>query len=528
LIVAAAPASAQPITLVDRAADDGLGAVTAPGSAWAGAGIAFVDLDGDRWPDLYFGGAKGGPDWLCLNRHGHFDCQPVPGTMNQQDVVAIAAGDVDADGDLDLYVMRQGPNSLLINDGYARFTDVTDARHAGTDTSHPITSTGTFLDYDGDGRLDLLLGHWESFGTSIPQAHAQLLRQREDGTFTDVTLASGIDNRNHPSLALIAADWDKDGKQDVWITGDFHPTYFFHNSGDGTFSDATQLQPMNVASSVTEGMGIDAADLDGDGNLDLYATGNQVTDQGGYVAGEWGSALLFGHGDGTFENRAVELGVNTVFSWGTGLVDFDNDGLVDIFVATDYADHHSVYRNLGGRQFTEIGVPGLYVHRNQCVAAAFADYDGDGRVDIALHRLDGTPPQLLHNESDSGNHYLQVRLHTGREELGARVQVAAGDLVLERELLGQTSHGSTNDRRFTFGLGAATSAVVTVFFPDGTTASASVLADQEVWMGRTGEVPIPPPGGCAFAASAPASPFASLLLLLLLLARRRPRITTVI
>jgi hypothetical protein len=519
-LLVATNAAADPVTLTDVARAAGLGELTFIGSSWYGGGVAFVDLDGDSWPDLYFGAGQGEVDTLCHNRgDGTFSCGSAPGvSANANDVLAIAAGDVDGDGDLDLYLMRKGPNSLYRNDG-GHFTDVT-ASTGTAGKAGALTPTGTFFDYDGDGRLDLYLGHW--FASEVrPIAHDQVLRQQEDGTFVDVTAASGIDDRDRSSLAMIAFDYDRDGLQDLYVSGDFAGDLLFHNQGGGHFVDVTALQPPAFASAVTEGMGADVADIDGDGRPDLYVTGNNGNS-------DYGAALLAYQASGTFASLGATLGVNTGYSWGTGMVDLDNDGWVDIFVATDVADHYTIYLNQAGAGFVEQDVPGIEAGNNQCVTAAFADYDRDGRMDIVLQRIDGHHPQLLHNETGSANHWLEVRLVSPHDELGARVSVTTSAGTQEREILSQSSKGSQNDRRVHFGLAGATSADVAVRFADGTMVVApAVAADRAVTIDRAGEVAgdLPPHnGGCAIGGRrAPAPTLLVACALALWLSRRRRR-----
>jgi hypothetical protein len=504
VILTAAPAAAQSIVLVDRARDAGLGAISFVGDTWHSAAVAFLDLDGDGWPDLYFGASHDQVDVFCQNRRdGTFACAPTGLPPNATDVVALAAGDYDADGDLDLYVMRKGPNSLLANDGAAHFVDVTAKTKTAGDPGRPITPSGTFFDYDGDGRLDLYLGHWYASDVTA-EAHDQILRQNERGEFVDVTVMTGIDDGDRSTLAMLVVDYDEDGRPDVFLTGDFAEAQLFHNEGGGRFVETTSRQPAGFPTVVREGMGIDAADLDGDGQVDLYVTGNK------WPGGPTGSALFMNQGDGTFLSRSVELGVNTGYSWGTGLVDLDNNGWPDIFVATDVIDHHSMFLNQAGRAFVEQDLPGIQSGTNQCVTATFADYDNDGRVDVLLYRLDGHRPQLLHNETPSdaaGSHWLSVGFRLGHDSLGTRVRVTAGGRTQERQVLGQTSKGAQGDRRLHFGLGAATTADVEAIFPSGTSVRvAGLTADRAVVLDEIGvaaaPAPVPPPPhhrGCAVA-----------------------------
>jgi hypothetical protein len=504
--------------LIDVAPAAGVGALAFYGSTWYGGGVAFVDLDGDSWPDLYFGAAKGEPDALCTNRgDGTFACAEVALAPNGADVLAVAAGDYDGDGDLDLYVMREGPNSLLRNDGGGHFTDVT-AQTGTAGKQSALTPTGTFFDFDGDGRLDLYLGHW--FASEVrPLARDQILRQQEDGTFVDVTAASGVDDLERSSLAMIAFDYDQDGRQDLYLSGDFAGDLLFHNEGGGHFTDVTALQPAGFQNAVTEGMGADTADVDGDGAPDLYVTGNNNNS-------DYGAALLESNGTGTFASVGASLGVNTGYSWGTGMVDLDNDGWVDIFVATDVADHDSIFRNQGGGRFVEEALAGMEAGNRQCVTAAFADYDRDGRVDLVLHRIDGHHPQLFHNETRTQNHWLEVRIVSPRDELGARVRVTTSSGSQERELLSQSSKGSQSDRRFHFGLAGDAAADVEVRFPDGLSVTASnVAGDRAVTIDRAGAVADdlgPPGGGCALGGRRTPAPWLlGAALLALAISRRR-------
>jgi hypothetical protein len=515
--------AAPSFVLQDRAEQAGLDGISLVGTAWYGVAIAFVDLDGDGWPDLYFGAGRGQRDWLCLNRRdGRFACSNV-GSVNASDVLAISAGDYDNDGDLDLYLMRVGKNALLRNDGHARFEDVTDATAASGDPAR-ITATGTFLDYDGDGRLDLYLGHW--FGSSDDfLARDQLLHQTAHGIFEDLTAPAQIDDGGRSTLALIAYDYDGDGRQDLYLTGDGGEDSLFHNRGDGTFEDVTARQPSGFAALAREGMGIDVADYDGDGRFDLYVSNAKRP------GGPDGSVLLVQRADGYYDSRAAELGVQADFGWGTAWVDLDNDGWPDIAVFGDVADHHFLYHNVEGKRFDAQLLPGTNFGTMSCVAAAFADYDGDGRVDVVLARFDGTRPMLLHNETPTANHWVGVTLRgepRQRDPLGSLVEVRIGARWLKRQLLAQTSRGAQNERRLHFGLGGAAQIdELVVTWPSGARERATNLpVDRTLTIQQGVGVVRPAEGGCAMAPlrRGDRGPFAALGVALgVALGRARPR-----
>jgi hypothetical protein len=395
-------------------------------------------------------------------RDGHFKCGLV-GPLRVQPALAVAAGDYDNDGDLDLYVMSGGQNVLLENDGRAHFVDVTDQCHVAGNAGFP-TTTGTFFDVDGDGRLDLYLGHGDSgleSGAPLPE----VLRQNPDHTFSDVTMQSGLAVPKN-TLSMLAFDYDNDMRQDVIVTGNFALVSLFHNDGNGHFSDVTTNQPMGFQTAVVEGMGLDIADFDGDGDFDIYAS-NSLNNPDNL-----GSGFFVNQGNGTFASMAAQYGVLASFDWGTSWADFDNDGWPDPLTVGNSAVSRALYRNVAGQRFERQMLPsypdGPVL---PCVTSALADYDRDGRVDIILARLDGTPPELLHNETAATHNWLSISLagKTQRDPIGALVEVTAAGRVLKRQLLAQTSKGTQSERLLQVGVGDAKLVDITVHWPLGGT-----------------------------------------------------------
>jgi hypothetical protein len=263
------------------------------------------------------------------------------------------------------------------------------------------------------------------------------------------------------------------------------------------------------------------ADFDGDGDLDLYVTNASP-----------GSGFFVNQGDGTFVNRADDFGVKADWAWGTGWADFDNDGWPDLLVTTGSAPHY-LFRNLQGTAFepSRLSTFDRSFSKN-CVTAAFADYDNDGRIDVVLASTANDRPQLFHNETVTTSHWLSVKLEDVVDPIGAVVEVTtgtgAGARILKRELLGQTSHAAQNDRRLHFGLGDAAMVSLQVIWPYGPSQRFdSVAADQVLTIHRGDSTPVamkveppkPYPKGCAAAgASAPGNPDGAAILLGLVVA----------
>ncbi|MEZ4241360.1 MAG: FG-GAP-like repeat-containing protein, partial [Myxococcota bacterium] len=374
-----------------------------------------------------------------------------------------AAGDVDNDGDVDLYLGGQPLDVLLRNLGDRRFEDASAPTGAAGPPSDPslvadgrskITSVG---DYDGDGWQDLV-----SATSTRPDPGIAVLHNRGDGTFVDATreVGAGIAPDGNP-CAVMFTDYDNDGWRDVWVWNDRGGHTLLHNVGGG-FDD---LRNRVDRTSIRNPMGIDAADIDHDGDLDYYVSNIGL------------HPLLVNQGDGTFEDRSEALGTFGDFGWGLGFEDFDLDGWADLFVTQEDDRPLLVYRNEGGERFSRqrIAVPpvvfGGAAHN---VPAAFGDVDGDGRIDVVWARTDGTPVQLLRNETEvGGRHGLEVRIEatpeTGeRGGIGARVVVGVGETLQFRDVTGGASRASQSALGVRFGLDGWDGADwVVVAWPDG-------------------------------------------------------------
>jgi hypothetical protein len=384
---------------------------------------------------------------------------------------AVAAADYDNDGNEDLLVTGYGKVVLYHNDGNGHFTDVT--QKAGVKVDGWAISS-TWLDYDKDGCVDLFVGRYVKFDPKYRAFYAPtnypgpldyegetnlLFHNNCDGTFTDVTEKSGIGAYVGRTMGVTAADFDNDGWDDIYVANDRTENFLFHNKHDGTFeeigNDTGTAFGQNGES--TSSMGPVFADLEGRGMLDLWVT------DGHY------NRLLHNTGKMSFEDIGAETGVSQVnaqyVSWGTGVYDFDNDGLLDILIFHGGLIHlipqeHTVFRGIGSGKFTDVSRDAgpVLSERTTARGACFADYDNDGKVDAFVVNL-GAKGTLLHNVSTDTGHWIAVKLvgsKSNRDGIGARVEVDAAGKRWTAERVAGSGYLSQDDGRLHFGLGAAT------------------------------------------------------------------------
>ena len=474
-----------------------------------GPGLALLDVNGDGWLDLYLinsGAVDGGtrpPNRLYLNRRG-WKFEPIPdagGAPGRGYGMGACAGDIDRDGDPDLYLTAFGADQLLRSDG-GRFTDITEA--AGI--RNPLWSTScTFVDYDRDGWLDLLVANYVDFTLAkhrecrtefkglirycsvdvyAPVASV-LYRNRGDGTFADVSQASGIAEHPGKSLGVVAGDFNQDGRPDLFVANDTVPNFLFTNQGNGTFSEEALLAgcAYNRQGRALAGMGIAAGDIDANGREDLVVTNFSQEP----------NSLFRSLGAGLFEDDSEPAGLAGPSYWpmgfGTGLLDVEGDGDLDLFVTNGHLDpvveqlfkiQWLTYRqtpllllNDGRGHFEDRSAAAGPYFEQRWVGrgAAFGDLDNDGDYDIVVaHNSGGVA--LLRNDSASARHTL-VELEPGRgglSPLGAKVELRIGGRSLVQTVRGSYSYLSQSDLRLSFGHGAAqTIDQVKVQWPDGRT-----------------------------------------------------------
>jgi hypothetical protein len=425
--------------------------------------------------------------------------------------MGVAAGDFDNDGWVDLYVTNYGPNQLWRNLGDGRFSDVTAA--SGTDDPRWSTSTA-FLDFDGDGWLDLYVTNYvryevgrkvECFATSsrrdycgpsaFEPAGDSLFHNLGPGaggavTFEDVSLAAGIGRQKGAGLGVVAADFDGDGRTDLYVANDGQPNFLWINRGDGTFFDDALLAgvAVNRQGRPEASMGVDAGDFDGDGDVDLFMT---------HLMGET-NTLYVNDGTGLFEDRTIESGLGpgslSFTSFGTSFIDYDNDGWLDLLAMNGAVrileplarsgdpypldQPNQLFRNLEGRGFEEVSERAgpAFALAEVSRGAAFGDVDNDGDLDVLQINNNG-PARLLINRAGDGRPWLGVRAigraapgSAGeRDLLGTLVEVRrAGAPSRWRRAAADGGYCSANDPRVVVGLADSPKVTaVRLVWPDG-------------------------------------------------------------
>jgi hypothetical protein len=507
-----APNRDKPIAyFVDEAAKAGLTAKTIFGGVdtkkyiieTTGTGMAIFDYDNDGWPDIFVvngttldaGPSTSAPtNHLYRNNHdGTFtEVTEKAGLQRTGWGQGVCVGDYDNDGYEDLYVTYYGMNVLYHNNGNGTFTDVT--AKAGVAGDGKTWGSGcAFVDYDRDGKLDLMMATYVDLDLAIapkpgdsagclwkgvpvmcgprglPWKSNILYHNRGDGTFEDVTRKAHIDQTNgHYGLSVSTLDFDGDGWPDIYVACDSVPSILYRNNHDGTFTDVAVLAgtAFNEDGMEQAGMGSTVGDFNGDGRLDIFKT-NFSDDT---------ATLYANRGDGTFDDVtfAAGLGLNTKYlGWGTMFFDFDNDGWPDLILANghvypevdsqhlgaDYQEPRVLYHNNGNGKFTDISAsagPGITEPRS-ARGLAVGDLWNDGRVSAVITNLYATPA-LLVNQARYDNHWIAVETKgtkSNRDGLGARVRVKAGNRILVDEVRSGSSYISNSDRRVHFGLGAA-------------------------------------------------------------------------
>lgn len=472
-----------------------------------GPGVCVADFDGDGWQDIYFVNGRdlygrGIPAVNALyqnNHNGTFtdvtDKAGVPGTGYG---LGCVWGDFDNDGFPDLFVTQYGRNVLYRNNGNGTFTDVTDKAGVGGIESGAFHSGATFFDYDRDGWLDLYVGSYVDIGDkrycklgevlsscAPSEYHGSLdalYHNNHDGTFTNATKAAGLYQPNGKNLSVQAADYDNDGWPDLFVANDGLNAYLYHNEHNGTFKEVGLITGMAVTSTgtVMAAMCISLGDYDDDGQLDLYISDFQRSSD----------HLWRNDGKGFFDEVSDEAGITRptrdVLSFGGGFLDYDNDGLLDIFIAnghvypeveqaspgTRYRQLNSLFHNEGNGKFVEVGRSSgtgfdtPYVGRG----VAFADLDNDGFVDVVVAN-NGDSPLVLHNSGANGNHFLNFKLKgtkSNKDGMGARIRITSGATSQVREIAGGGSYLSQSDLRTNFGLGKAGRAdAIEIIWPSG-------------------------------------------------------------
>jgi hypothetical protein len=507
-----------------------------------GSGVGLIDYDNDGWLDIYMVNGSNFPSLdgkqepphaaLFHNNHdGTFtDVAAKAGVTNDRWGFGVAIADYDNDGWPDIFVSNLGKNRLYHNNHDGTFTDV--AEKAGV-TLGNWSAGATWGDYDGDGRLDLFVSGYIHFdrdnlpyektkavGFSFCEFRGEpvmcgprniqgepdhLFHNNGDGTFTDVSVKAGVDdNANlYYGLTPLFVDVNGDGKMDLLVADDSTLSYFYLNRGNGTFEDVSLTSgfALNEDGREVAAMGIAVGDYLNNGLLDFAIS--DFSDE---------SKLLF-HNDGNaaFSEYSMRTGIGKItipfLSWGTGFLDYDNDGWQDLMFidghiypaadrldwGTSYSQRQLLFHNTGNGKFEEVpAVKGTALAEIiSGRGAAFGDLFNDGKIDVVISPIEG-PPALFRNVNPDHHHWVALKLVGGpkspRDAVGATVYLTANGMRQRQDVLSGGSYVSTNDQRPHFGLGDATDAgTAEIHWPSGVKETVKIPAVDRIFTVTEGQ-----------------------------------------
>jgi enediyne biosynthesis protein E4 len=477
-----------------------------------GPGVAFIDYDNDGWPDIFL---VNGTDWPGhtskhstpkLYRNGHdgtFTDVTHKAGLDTVEMfgMGVAVGDFDNDGYDDLFVTAYGQSRLFHNNGNGTFTDVT--QKAGLGGVQEFSTGAAWVDYDKDGRLDLVVANYvqwspetdlyctldgKSKSYCTPESYkgtsVRLWHNRGDGTFEDVTKKAGLGDPTSKTLGIAVLDYDGDGWPDLLLSNDTQPNKLYRNNGNGTFTEKAVLAGVAFSEDgvARAGMGVDTADYDRSGHPSLLITNfaNQML------------SLYHNEGTGLFVDEAPqsEIGRASLLTLGFGcfFFDYDLDGWPDVFVANGHIDPDiqrvqanvkyamppHLFRNVGKGKFEEVtkSMGAAFSAPRVARGAAYADTYNDGRLDV-LMATNGGPTVLFRNEASgvAANHSLRVKLigaKSNRDGIGATVRVTASGETQTQMMRSGSSYLSASELVLTFGLAQHEKAEsVEILWPSG-------------------------------------------------------------
>jgi hypothetical protein len=458
-----------------------------------GSGACFLDYDNDGYQDILlinsmdWPGHKSGKSYSALyhnNQNGTFtDVTRQAGLAVEMYGMGCAVGDYDNDGKVDIYITALGSNHLYHNLGNGKFAEVT-AKAGVADPGFSVSAV--WFDYDNDGRLDLFVCQFSEFNKTlscgidrdgthhycIPRIFkarpSWLFHNNGDGTFTDVSRESGIAEHLGKAWGVVATDVNNDGRMDLLVTNDTVANFLFLNQG-GRFEEAGLIADVAYSAEgrARSGMGVDSADFNQDGWMDLFVAN---IDQEIF-------SLYQNNRDATFEDVAMPMGIGMatrwMSGWGLKFFDYDNDGDLDLICSNGFPDdlveelsHQVTYKEPlllfqnQGKTFKNVSEQSGPVFGKTFAARGLAigDFNNDGAIDVLISNNDG-PPVLLRNNAGSQNHWLGVRLvghKSNPDAVGARITYQAGDLKRERMKVGGGSFLSSHDPRVVLGVGKRT------------------------------------------------------------------------
>jgi len=472
-----------------------------------GGAVAALDYNNDGWVDLFFLNGAPSPEHVRTdpatfnrlyrnNGDGTFtdvtEASGLSGRGIKGYPQGVAISDYDNDGFVDIYITNYGDGVLYHNDGNGTFTDVT-AKAGVAMSRYPFKASACWIDVDNDGHLDLFVTHYFQWtfkensddycGQKKPGYRAYctpdvfkplpnvLFRNNGDGTFTDISEKAGLNKSLGKGMGVSIADYDNDGRMDIFVTNDKMPNFLYHNEEQGTFKEVAMEAGVfaNEGAAMVSGMGCDFNDYNNDGLPDIFYA-DLVSEC---------FTLFTNMGKGIFRDDTFPSGLGLLSAkhsgWSVKFCDLDNDGWKDIFVAgshvvdnvqmfkqdTRYAESCFLYRNLGSGKFEDLtpqlGPDFQVVGANRGIAVA--DFDNDGSLEVAVCRLNDTP-LLFKKKGGRANHWLLLQLKgtkSNRDAIGTRIQLTLPSGLKQYQHV-STANGiySAGDKRIHFGLGSET------------------------------------------------------------------------
>lgn len=420
------------------------------GNGTLGGGITFFDFDDDGWDDITVTTGSGEPVRFFKNNAGTFTEVFFNAAQHLSESKTAIWVDFDNDGDYDLHISSSShTNQLFENDGNMQFTDITAA--AGLDLPSNLAWGGSWGDYNNDGWLDMFQS---SRDTTDPTIHNRLLRNNQDGTFTEVTIPAGISTDDTLTFCSAFFDYNNDGWQDIYLANDrpWHPNILYHNNGDGTYSDVSEASGSDVEMNA---MTTTIGDYNHDGWFDIYVTNTTE-----------GNGFLVNNGDNTFTDIAAANGtLMESIGWGAVFLDSDNDTDMDLYVCASISDPNialtgAFYENDGSGNYTIPANAGFHDDLAASFGNAMGDINNDGYPDIAVLNFGPDDIYIWRNECPDANNWLKVKLvgvESNRMGVGSVIEISVdGEKQYNYTLCGEGFLGQNSAWEF-FGIGDATS-----------------------------------------------------------------------